>query len=170
MGDQPYQSPATGSYFARRTPIVPVSSADIYAQASPYFQLPSWFRGYPGQAPQTYLTEESNRRLQEEYERQKFMQSGAAVVPGGTILHKGFYDLLALSQPVVQTVSRFWTGARDEQLLAGQPYEQLPTGGPSPRVVETLPPVPPTTPKKSRRVSKDMISKPTGFMYVLSDH
>lgn len=162
----------TSSYFARRTPLVPVSSADIYAQPYPgYFQLPSWFRAYQlAQQQQTYLTDESSRRLQEEYERQRFM--GAQPVPGGTILHKGFYDLLALSTPVVQTVSRFWNGvagAREDPLVVGAPYEQLPVG-PPPRVVDgPLPPTSPNaTPRKTRRVSKDMIGPPKGFMYVSS--
>lgn len=168
----------TASYLARRAPISPISSADIYAQASPYFQLPSWFKSNPIQA-QTYLTEESNQKLKEEYERQRLLMTGGvaapAAYPGGTILHKGFYDLLALSTPVVETVSRFWTGAinpyREEPLIASPPYEQLPAGAP-PRVanvpVGQLPPPtvsPTSTPtKKGRRVSKDMIGKPTGFV------
>ncbi|KAG8925338.1 hypothetical protein FRC00_004085 [Tulasnella sp. 408] len=171
----------TASYLARRAPISPISSADIYAQASPYFQLPSWFKSNPVQG-QTYLTDESNQKLKEEYERQRLLMTGGvaapAAYPGGTILHKGFYDLLALSTPVVETVSRFWTGAinpyREEPLVASPPYEQIPAGAP-PRVanvpVGQLPPPtvsPTSTPtKKGRRVSKDMIGKPTGFVHLV---
>lgn len=178
MAEQPV---ASGSYLARRTPISPISSADIYAQASPYFQLPSWFKSNPTQG-QTYLTDESNQKLKEEYERQRLLMTGGttapAAYPGGTILHKGFYDLLALSTPVVETVSRFWTGAvnpyREEPLVASPPYEQIPAGAP-PRVANVpagqLPPPtvsPTSTPtKKGRRVSKDMIGKPTGFVHLV---
>ncbi|KAG8933361.1 hypothetical protein FRC01_009686 [Tulasnella sp. 417] len=178
MAEQPV---ATSSYLARRAPISPISSADIYAQASPYFQLPSWFRSNPIQG-QTYLTDESNQKLKEEYERQRLLMTSSptapAAYPGGTILHKGFYDLLALSTPVVETVSRFWTGAvnpyREEPLVASPPYEQIPAGAP-PRVanipVGQLPPPtvsPTSTPtKKGRRVSKDMIGKPTGFVHLV---
>ncbi|KAG9005549.1 hypothetical protein FRB90_010337 [Tulasnella sp. 427] len=175
------QQVASGSYFTRRTPLTPISSADIYSQPSPYFQLPSWFKSNPGQ-PQTYLSDESNQKLREEYERQRLLMTGASnqpgAYPGGTILHKGFYDLLALSTPVVQTVSRFWTGAispyREEPLVASPPYEQIRAATP-PRIanvpVGQLPPPatsPTSTPaKKGRRVSKDMIGKPTGFVHLV---
>ncbi|KAG8907437.1 hypothetical protein FRB99_004232 [Tulasnella sp. 403] len=165
-------TPVTASYFTRRTPLVPVSSADIYAQASPYFALPSWFRAYYPATNPTYLTEESNRRLQEEYERQRALQNPPPPVPGGTILHKGFYDLLALSTPVVETVSRIWNGTpKNETLVAGAPYHQLPTG-PQPQAVQSMPPNPPVVPthtpvKKGRRISKDMIGNPTQFRHLV---
>ena len=164
----------TSSYFARRSPLNPISSADVYQ--SPYFQLPSWFRAYQITTAPQQLTEESSRRLQEEYERQRLLS--APGIPGGTILHKGFYDLLALSAPVVQTVSKFWYNStpQDDRLVAGAPYNQLPRGVPPQRVDRLADPLPlPPQPvsyntnppaKKGRRVSKDMISNPMGFKCV----
>lgn len=158
----------TSSYMARR-PIIPMSSADIYAQASPYYDGgPSWLRG--DAQGRLYLTEESNRRLQDEYERQRLLldERGASAFPGGTILHKGFYDLLALSAPVVQSVSRFWnvTAAKTESsLVAGPQYERLEPATP-PRLTNvpaSSAPTSPVTPVKKRRISKDMVSTPRGF-------
>ncbi|KAG9006011.1 hypothetical protein FRB95_006459 [Tulasnella sp. JGI-2019a] len=161
----------TSSYMARR-PLIPMSSADLYAQASPYYEGgPSWLRNDAGRV---YLTEESNRRLQDEYERQRLLldQQGASAFPGGTILHKGFYDLLALSAPVVQSVSRFWnaTAAKTESsLVAGPQYERLLPATP-PRVTNlpaTSTPTSPITPVKKRRISKDMVSSPRGFLHLV---
>lgn len=154
---------------ARRAPVIPVSSADVYSPTSPYGG-PSWFLR-AGITP-LYLTDESNQRLQEEYERQRLLydQQGVSSFPGGTILHKGFYDLLALSAPVVQTVSRFWNAAAaktDSSLVAGAPYERLEPASP-PRLTN----IPassstPATPVKKRRISKDMVSSPRGFQFVI---
>lgn len=86
---------------------------------------------------------------------------------GGTILHKGFYDLLALI-PSTPSPSRFFWPARAPQELepvAGPRYEEIPPP-PSPPPVQAPSSPPPL--RKGRRISKDMVSKPTGFVYVLA--
>jgi len=87
---------------------------------------------------------------------------------GGTILHKGFYDLLALI-PSTPSPSRFFWPVRapqDPEPVAGPRYEEIPPPpGPPPPVQPPSSPPPPL--RKGRRISKDMVSKPTGFVYVL---
>ena len=86
---------------------------------------------------------------------------------GGTILHKGFYDLLALI-PSTPSPSRFFWPTRtpqDPEPVAGPRYEEIPSSPPrSPPVQAPSSPPPPL--RKGRRISKDMVSKPTGFVYV----
>jgi protein-serine/threonine kinase len=92
-------------------------------------------------------------------------------VPVGTLLHKGFYDLLSMiptpspsrllgwgapasSPPVIsQSVP-----LESEPTIAGPPYESLQTS-------PTRAAAPAQHARKGRRVSKDMVSKPTGFVY-----
>lgn len=103
----------------------------------------------------------------------------SAVLPGGALLHKGFYDLLSII-PSTPSPSRLWRGTgNSKDLLAGPRYEQLgpgnsPRAKPLPQAVP-FPAPPPSSPlnaanaaiaRKGRRVSKDMVSKPTGFVYV----
>ena len=93
-----------------------------------------------------------------------------SVLRGGTLLHKGFYDLLALI-PSTPSPSRFLWRTPNDDLVAGARYEDIP---PSPsRAVpgpqKALPSTSPTTVSparnlKLRRISKDMVSKPTGFV------
>ena len=86
---------------------------------------------------------------------------------GGTILHKGFYDLLALI-PSTPSPSRFFWPARapqDPEPVAGPRYEEIPSPPRPPPVQAPSSPQPPL--RKGRRISKDMVSKPTGFVYVL---
>ena len=101
----------------------------------------------------------------------------SATLRGGTLLHKGFYDLLALipSIPSTPSPSRlFWPRSQnaDAEPIAGPRYEEIGAGGsPAPKPIAA--PTPPVTPSpqrnlKARRISKDMVSKPTGFMYVSS--
>lgn len=76
-------------------------------------------------------------------------------IPAGTFLHKGFYDLLAMI-PTPSPSRLIWGAplAAPEQFLAGPRYEeQLKSPGIK------------ASPKKGRRISKDMVSKPTGFVY-----
>jgi protein-serine/threonine kinase len=91
---------------------------------------------------------------------------------GGTLLHKGFYDLLALIP--TPSPSRFLWGASADpgpEAVAGPRYEDLPghnnslLGNVAPPIAN-LPSSGPVSPKKGRRISKDMVSKPMGFVYV----
>jgi len=88
-------------------------------------------------------------------------------------LHKGFYDLLALIP--TPSPSRFLWGANADptpDVVAGTRYEDLPDSNrvppiklPPPSV--NLPPIGPVSPKKGRRISKDMVSKPMGFVHLV---
>ena len=100
----------------------------------------------------------------------------AATLRGGTLLHKGFYDLLALIP--TPSPSRILWGAtadpRPPDVVAGPRYEDLPESNNVPSVkfvppAVSLPSPGPVSSKKARRISKDMVSNPTGFMYV-HDH
>ncbi|KAF9051116.1 kinase-like protein [Hymenopellis radicata] len=92
-------------------------------------------------------------------------------LPGGTLLHKGFYDLLAMI-PTPSSPSRLlqqWAASSpspDDTVVAGPRYEQI-GAGPSP--INRDLPSPPTSPtgRKGRRISKDMVSKPTGFVHLV---
>ncbi|KAH9858687.1 kinase-like protein [Lenzites betulinus] len=100
----------------------------------------------------------------------------SATLRGGTLLHKGFYDLLSLipSIPSTPSPSRlFWPRALnpDPEPIAGPRYEEIPsnvTAPPKPLVQPTSPVVssPPRN-LKARRISKDMVSKPTGFVHLV---
>jgi hypothetical protein len=87
-------------------------------------------------------------------------------LPGGTLLHQGFYDLLAMI-PTPSPSRLFWgAGWAQQPIIAGPQYEDL-----SPRTdVRNDTPAPPISAyaplKKGRRISKDMVSKPTGFVCV----
>ncbi|KAH7909038.1 kinase-like domain-containing protein [Hygrophoropsis aurantiaca] len=86
--------------------------------------------------------------------------------PAGTLLHKGFYDLLSMI-PTPSPSRLFW-GANppppSEQIVAGPRYEDI-----SPRANTRTALLPPNSPilKKDRRISKDMVSKPTGFVHLV---
>ncbi|KAG8932846.1 hypothetical protein FRC03_000163 [Tulasnella sp. 419] len=170
---------STNSYFTRRTPIAPVSSADMYHYTSPYFGAPLPFQ-HLSSAPPQYIYEGNYQAFHDPHPRQQPVfapPASAPAVPAGTILHKGFFDLLALipSTPVGQTVSRFWSGvtAQQDNTMAGARYETIPppvsppTSPTTPKVM--APTSPPTSAplKKGRRISKDMISKPTGFVHLV---
>lgn len=124
----------------------PVSSADAYHPYNnhhpwsyPPFYMP--YRPQEDDAPRTTLT-------------------------GGTLLHKGFYDLLALATPVASRFLGFAGNTTVSQLNAGPRYEDIKSGEP-PKVVNTVHDVPASTPgapKKGRRIAKDMIGNPTGFV------
>ncbi|KIJ50685.1 hypothetical protein M422DRAFT_245328 [Sphaerobolus stellatus SS14] len=78
--------------------------------------------------------------------------------PRGTILHKGFYDLLSVIP--TPSASVFWrapnVNVEDPALLAGPPYHQLPNSNAH------------TPPRKPRMpISKDMVSKPTDFVHLV---
>ena len=127
----------------------PVSSADAY---HPYYIQNAWsyppffmpYRPQEDDAPRTTL-------------------------PGGTLLHQGFYDLLALATPVASRFFGFAGNNTASQLNAGPRYEDIEPGE-LPKVVDTArdvpasPPNAPTPLKKGRRIAKDMIGTPTGFV------
>jgi hypothetical protein len=83
-----------------------------------------------------------------------------STVPTGTFLHRGFYDLLAMI-PTPSPSRLFWGTPNNEPGVAGPRYEDIkpPPGG----AVKA-------SPKKGRRISKDMVSKPTGFVCVCYCH
>ncbi|KAG5638870.1 hypothetical protein H0H81_009173 [Sphagnurus paluster] len=88
----------------------------------------------------------------------------APSIPVGTIIHKGFYDLLAMIP--TPSPSRLIWGAPPasplgpDPIIAGPRYENI---GPSPARATA----PAVSVKKGRRISKDMVSKPTGFVHLV---
>ncbi|KAK0461301.1 kinase-like protein [Desarmillaria tabescens] len=87
-------------------------------------------------------------------------------LPGGTLLHKGFYDLLSMI-PTPSSPSRLlqqWMAQAPEPVVAGPRYEHIGSGPmPANKPVQS----PPVSPKKGRRISKDMVSRPTGFVHLV---
>jgi protein-serine/threonine kinase len=127
----------------------PISS-DMYSRTTPYFSSP-----YPPYAP----------RQPHPYDS---YDEPTTTLPGGTLLHKGFYDLLAMIP--TPSPSRFlWGSPVPDPVIAGPRYEDQP---PRTNVRNNVPPPALSSPgnppalRKGRRISKDMVSKPTGFVYV----
>lgn len=115
-------------------------------QPNPYASPDPYPSPFAPQAPNTYENQPSTLR-------------------GGTILHKGFYDLLALI-PATPSPSRFLWPARaspDQEPVAGPRYEEIPSAN-IPQPASPQPSPGPISPKRGRRISKDMVSKPTGFV------
>ena len=92
-------------------------------------------------------------------------QPRSSILRGGALLHKGFYDLLAMI-PTPSASKFFWGTPSEEPVVAGPRYEDL-DPSPAPPLTSNSPSSP-FSPKKGRRISKDMVSKPTGFVYVLN--
>jgi protein-serine/threonine kinase len=86
---------------------------------------------------------------------------------GGTLLHKGFYDLLAMI-PTPSPSRFFWAASSPtaEPVLAGPRYEDISQINDPPPVGPPPAPPAPSPLRKPRRISKDMVSHPTGFVYV----
>ncbi|KAF7966687.1 hypothetical protein HWV62_37490 [Athelia sp. TMB] len=86
---------------------------------------------------------------------------------GGTMLHQGFYDLLSMI-PTPSPSRLIWgaTWNRQPEVIAGPRYEDMATsrGMGQPKAFTT--PSSSVSPKK-RRVSKDMVSSPTGFIHLV---
>ena len=112
--------------------------SDIYSVNNPY----SLAYAYPPHAPPP----------PDLYEEQT-----TTSVPVGTFLHKGFYDLLAMI-PTPSPSRLLWSAPSPppENVVAGPRYEDM-NANTGTRAM----------PKKGRRVSKDMVSKPMGFVFVL---
>jgi len=141
-------------------PVIPLDSSGhdhIYSPAYPY-RAPLSRPDYRAPGPSLPLDEERP----------------AATLRGGTLLHKGFYDLLALIPTPSPSRILWGAGADLPDEVAGPRYEDLPESN-NPTSVNFAPPAVslpspgPVSSNKARRISKDMVSKPTGFVYVY-DH
>ena len=136
-------------------PGLPGGFPDVYPYGTPYMS-PYPYRPIPSPPPPATP----------EYE------VPSATLRGGTLLHKGFYDLLSLIPSIPSTPpSRLFWPARSQspehELIPGPRYEEIPGNG-APKPPAPASPVASPAPRnlKARRISKDMVSKPTGFMYV----
>ncbi|KAI0949405.1 hypothetical protein AcW1_009032 [Taiwanofungus camphoratus] len=89
-----------------------------------------------------------------------------SILRGGTLLHKGFYDLLSLIPSTPSPSRLLW---RDNaEPVAGPRYEDIvSTTKPANMPVLTHPSAAPAKSNKGRRISKDMVSKPTGFVHLI---
>jgi protein-serine/threonine kinase len=84
-------------------------------------------------------------------------------LPGGTVLHQGFYDLLAMI-PTPSPSRLLWGESWNQQpVVAGPRYEDL-SLKPNVGMSTSTPPL--STPVLSKKGSKDMVSKPTRFVCV----
>jgi protein-serine/threonine kinase len=75
------------------------------------------------------------------YRPQEDDDAPRTTLPGGTLLHKGFYDLLALATPVASRFLGFGGNNSASQLNAGPRYEEIKPGE-LPKVVDTARDVP----------------------------
>ncbi|KAG7098827.1 hypothetical protein E1B28_000731 [Marasmius oreades] len=96
-------------------------------------------------------------------------QPSSSALPAGTLLHKGFYDLLSMI-PTPSPSRLLWNNSQApvETVVAGPRYEDMApagaiSGGPSYPASTPLSLVP----RKGRRISKDMVSNPTGFVHLV---
>ncbi|KAG8830423.1 hypothetical protein FRC18_008122 [Serendipita sp. 400] len=143
----------------------PVSSADMYSPSSPYYASPFPYFPFSSNRPINGLETNSNDA-----------PVTRSILSGGTILHKGFYDLLALATP-----SRFFSGGtgmgatsggNGSGLAAGPRYEQIsprspPQVVPSAAVAAKNAQASITGPVKKRKINKEMVSSPTNFMHLV---
>ncbi|KAF9263382.1 kinase-like protein [Marasmius fiardii PR-910] len=93
-------------------------------------------------------------------------QPSSSALPAGTLLHKGFYDLISMI-PTPSPSRLLWNNpqAPTENVIAGPRYEDMHGGPISGGQSYTIPN--PPSPKRGRRISKDMVSKPTGFVHLV---
>jgi len=140
-GRRPLPSPPMRPIGARPSPYPP---SDVYTLMDPHFSA----YPYPQFTPQPpHIYDEPTSSL-----------------PAGTLLHKGFYDLLAMIP--TPSPSRLIWGAPQasppvlDPVVAGPRYENIGSGP-----TRAAPPA--VSVKKSRRISKDMVSKPTGFVHLV---
>ncbi|KAF8894073.1 kinase-like protein [Infundibulicybe gibba] len=116
--------------------------SDIYSLSNPYFSP----YAYPPPSPHS----------------PDIHNETATTLPGGTLLHKGFYDLLAMIP--TPSPSRLIWGPPPEPVIAGPRYEDINS---SPNATPTTAEITKSPLKKGRRISKDMVSKPTGFVHLV---
>ncbi|KAJ7163584.1 kinase-like protein [Mycena crocata] len=84
------------------------------------------------------------------------------ILPGGTMLHKGFIDILSMI-PTPSASRLLWgSPVAEEPGLAGPRYEEI-----KPAARQLSPPSSPAPARKTRRISKDMVSRPTGFVHLV---
>ncbi|KAF4599497.1 hypothetical protein EYR40_006591 [Pleurotus pulmonarius] len=128
-------------------------SQAMYSATNPYFN---------SQVPYSPFSDHGAPDLREE---------PTSSVPVGTMLHKGFYDLLAMI-PTPSPSRLLWgpPAPPSEPIVAGPRYEQIPAGIP-PEIKPVAPAISantsPTGLRKGRRISKDMVSHPTGFIHLV---
>ena len=135
---------------------LPGGHPDLFSYGSPYMSP------YPFQSNYTPTPPASPQ-----------YEAPSATLRGGTLLHKGFYDLLALIPSTPSPSRLFWPRSQNapgDELISGPRYEEIPTPDAQRAVSPPASPVSPPAPRnlKTRRISKDMVSKPTGFMYVIA--
>ncbi|KAF8829064.1 hypothetical protein HHX47_DHR3000485 [Lentinula edodes] len=95
-----------------------------------------------------------------DYPQYQYDETRTAGFPVGTLLHKGFYDLLSMiPTPSPSRMLQQWRA--DNSLVAGTRYEELDKG-----LIKSLSPPGPVL-KKGRRISKDMVSHPMGFVHLV---
>jgi len=112
-----------------------MAQSSPYSLNNPYF-MPYAYSPYVYQPPEFYE------------------EPTTTSVPTGTFLHKGFYDLLAMI-PTPSPSRLLWKAPSPplDELVAGPRYEHQESN----TAIKSMP-------KKGRRVSKDMVSNPTGFV------
>ncbi|KAF5380439.1 hypothetical protein D9615_004608 [Tricholomella constricta] len=140
-GRRPLPAPPMRPMGARPNPYPP---SDVYTLMDPHFSSYAYPQFTP-QPPHIYDEPSSS-------------------IPAGTLLHKGFYDLLAMI-PTPSPSRLIWGAPQSSPLttdpvVAGPRYENI---GPSP----TRAAAPAVSLKKGRRISKDMVSRPTGFVHLV---
>ncbi|GBE81094.1 Serine/threonine-protein kinase CBK1 [Sparassis crispa] len=96
-------------------------------------------------------------------------QPTSRILRGGTLLHKGFYDLLSLIPSAPYPSRLLWRDSPEP--VAGPRYGDItPSVNPAAKPLQIHPNNPVATPAKNlnrRRISKDMVSKPTGFVHLI---
>lgn len=126
--------------------------SDLYAPNSPYHH-PQNYPPFPMTGPSNVVSYDQH----------------PTTLRGGTLLHKGFYDLLSYI-PTPSPSRLLWGEPKPEAEtpLAGPRYEDIRPAYTSPPAIPP-PPIsssqsPDSSRKQYKRISKDMVSKPTGFV------
>ncbi|TBU55798.1 kinase-like protein [Dichomitus squalens] len=139
------------------SPGLPGDFPDMYPYGTPYM---SPYPYHPNLSPPHPTTPE--------------YEVPSATLRGGTLLHKGFYDLLSLIPSIPSTPpSRLFWPARSQSpendLIPGPRYEEIPGNGAPKPPLSPAPPAASPAPRnlKTRKISKDMVSKPTGFIHLV---
>ncbi|KAI0035879.1 kinase-like protein [Vararia minispora EC-137] len=147
---RPLPTPPTDRYYNAADP----AHTDVYAYAS----LPQ-----PSVYPSKFIPPATPQ------ESPDYDTRPSAFLRGGAILHKGFYDLLSMI-PTPSPSRLLWGLPENQQPIAGPRYEEIPAQKYSPSPVQSPAADPPQAsilPKRGRRISKDMVSKPTGFIHLV---